>query len=111
MFLGAAKLNIKSIFALSTSIPSEETMCPKTIPFVTMKSHFSQFKISHFSSHLDKTNFKLAKQSVNEDPKTTTVNPWYDGHSTSINTCEVWGIGVRVQISKKEIHTYTLRLG
>ena len=35
--LGVGKLAINSIFALSTSMPFEETMWPNTIPFVTRK--------------------------------------------------------------------------
>ena len=36
---------------------------------------------------------------------------WYGGYSTSINACRVWGTRAGVQVSRRELHTYTLRLG
>ena len=36
----------------------------------------------------------------------TTVHPWYDGHSTSISVCGVWGARVRVQVFKRKLHTH-----
>ena len=40
---GGGRLDIRSIFALSTLMLFLEITCPKTIPLFTMKSHFSQF--------------------------------------------------------------------
>ena len=34
----------------------------------------------------------------------TTIHPWCDGHSTSINACGVWGVRVGVQVSRRELH-------
>src|ERR1041385_132607 len=45
MSLGKGVLSIASIFALSTSIPLSEILCPRTIPLLTMKWHF--FPIEH----------------------------------------------------------------
>ena len=36
----------------------------------------------------------------------TTAHFWYDSHSTSINTCEMLGTKIEVQVSKKELHTH-----
>ena len=36
---------------------------------------------------------------------TLTAHPWCSGHSTSINTCGVWGARVGVQVSRRELHT------
>ena len=36
----------------------------------------------------------------------TIAHPWYGGHSTSINVCGVWGVKVRVQISRREFHKH-----
>ena len=36
----------------------------------------------------------------------TTAHPWCGGHSTSINVCKVGGARVRVQVSKKKLHTH-----
>ena len=36
----------------------------------------------------------------------TTAHPWCSGHSTSINTCRVWGVMVGVQVFKRELHTH-----
>ena len=41
----------------------------------------------------------------------TTTHSWCDGHFTGTYTCEVWGARAEVQVSKREPHTYTLRLG
>ena len=34
------------------------------------------------------------------------VHPQCDGNSISINACKVWGVRVRVQISKRGLHTH-----
>ena len=31
---------------------------------------------------------------------------WYDSHSTSINACEVWGVGTGVKVSRRNLHTH-----
>ena len=36
----------------------------------------------------------------------TTPYLWYDGHSISIGTREVWRTKVGIQVSKKEFHTH-----
>ena len=41
----------------------------------------------------------------------TTAHSWCDGHFTGTYTCEVWGARTEVQVSRREPHTYTLRLG
>ena len=35
-----------------------------------------------------------------------TIHPQCGGHSTSINTYGVWGVRARVQVSRREFHTY-----
>ena len=40
----------------------------------------------------------------------TTMHHWCGGHFTSINVCGVLGARARVQVSKKELHTYTPKL-
>src|SRR3954464_81979 len=51
-------------FALSTSIPLSEILCPRTIPSLTMKWHFSQLSTKFVSSHLCKTLLRLWRQLV-----------------------------------------------
>ena len=41
----------------------------------------------------------------------TTAHSWCDGHFTGTYTCGVWGAMAEVQVSRREPHTYTLRLG
>ena len=42
----------------------------------------------------------------------TTAHPWYDGHSTSISACGVWGgKGQGSSLLEGVSHTYTHRLG
>jgi len=36
----------------------------------------------------------------------TTAHSQYSGHSTSINACGVWGARVKIQVFKREFHTY-----
>ena len=36
----------------------------------------------------------------------TTAHPWCDGHSTSISAYGMWGARVRVQVSRRELHTH-----
>jgi hypothetical protein len=45
-----------------------EILCPKTIPSLTIKWHFSQFKTRLVCSHLCKTRSRLLKQSSKEVP-------------------------------------------
>ena len=40
----------------------------------------------------------------------TTAHFWCDGHFTNINACEVWGVRIGIQVSRKEFYKYTLRL-
>ena len=35
-----------------------------------------------------------------------TAHFWYDGHSTSISTCGVWGVRVKFQVSKRKFHIH-----
>src|ERR1043165_8073095 len=68
--VGGGSVSITSIFTLSTSIPLEDILWPRTIPSVTMKLHFSQFKTKFVSTHLFKTVFKFSKHKSNDAPKT-----------------------------------------
>src|SRR3954468_6249271 len=68
--LGHYIFSIASTLALSTSIPLSEILCPKTIPSLTIKWHFSQFQTRLVSSHLCKTRSRLLKQSSKEVPCT-----------------------------------------
>ena len=61
---------MRSTLALSTSIPLLKMMWPKTIPYFTIKWHFSQFKTKFFSIHLCRTSVRLCKHWSNESPKT-----------------------------------------
>ena len=61
---------MRSTLALSTSIPLLEMMWPRTIPYFTIKWHFSQFKTKFFSIHLYRTSVKWCKHWLNESPKT-----------------------------------------
>ena len=45
-------------------------------------------------------------KSRNNISNKTIAHPWYDGHSISISACEVWGVRVGVQVSKREIYTH-----
>ena len=45
-------------------------------------------------------------KSRNNISNITIAYPWYDGHSISISACEVWGVRVGVQVSKREIYTH-----
>ena len=35
-----------------------------------------------------------------------TSHTWCNGHSTSINACEVWGVRTGVQVFRRELHTH-----
>ena len=59
-----------SILARSTSIPLPDTRCLYTMPSLTIKWHFSQFKTKLVSMHLFSTNVILWRQSSNVDPIT-----------------------------------------
>src|ERR1044072_8420092 len=68
--VGGGSVSITSIFALSTSIPLEDILWPRTIPSVTIKLHFSQFKTKLVCTHLFKTVSKFSKHKSKEAPKT-----------------------------------------
>src|SRR5215216_3905666 len=70
MSLGHGIFSIASTLALSTSIPPSEILWPKTIPSLTIKWHFSQFKTRFVCSHLCKTRSRLLKQSSKDFPYT-----------------------------------------
>ena len=36
----------------------------------------------------------------------TTTHPWCDGHSTGISAYGVWGVRVRIQVSKMKLHAH-----
>ena len=36
----------------------------------------------------------------------TTTHPWCDGHFTGISSYGVWGVRVRIQVSKMELHAH-----
>ena len=59
-----------STLALSTSIPLGEILWPSTIPFLTIKWHFSQFSTRWVSLHLYKTLLRFIKQMLKDGPKT-----------------------------------------
>ena len=61
---------MRSTFALSTLIHLLEMMWPRTIPYFTIKWHFSQFKTKFFSIHLYRTSVRWCKYWSNESPKT-----------------------------------------
>ena len=51
--------------------------------------------------------YKGANQSnVKNISPNTTVHSWYGCHSTSINVYRVWGIKVRIPVSRMELRTY-----
>ena len=57
---------------------------------------------------MEKGEFKeTTKQSFNACGKENLeLDPWYDGHSTSISTCKVWGAKTEVQVSKREFRIH-----
>ena len=57
---------------------------------------------------MEKGEFKeTTKQSFNACGKENLeLDPWCDGHSTSINAYGVWGVKVEIQVSRRELHTY-----
>ena len=66
--VGDGNLTMSSTFALSTSIPSLEMICLRTIPCCTMKWHFSQLSTKSFSIHRFRTTSMFTKQSSNALP-------------------------------------------
>src|SRR5215216_5637626 len=70
MSLGHDIFSIASTLALSTSIPLSEILWPKTIPSLTIKWHFSQFKTRFVCLHLCKTQSRLLKRSSKDFPYT-----------------------------------------
>lgn len=56
------------ILALSTLITAAKTLCPKTIPLVSIKWHFFRFRTKCFSSHLASTLHKLSRHNEKSDP-------------------------------------------
>lgn len=79
--VGRGKFFIKSIFALSNSIPSLDTICPHMIPLLTMKWHFSLFKINFASWHHCNTKAKFSRHSSKKDPKIEKVIHEYLNYS------------------------------
>ena len=61
-------LEISSIFALSTSIPLLEIMCPSRIPLLTIKWYFSQLSTRFFSMHLYMMASRLVRHSSKSPP-------------------------------------------
>lgn len=82
--IGGGSFSITSTFALSTSIPLPKILCPRTMPFVTMKLHFSQFSTKFVSTHRFRTVPKLLKQDSNDSLNTK---------KSSMNTSMHFSIG------------------
>ena len=57
---------------------------------------------------MEKGEYKeTAKQSFNACGKENLeLDPWYNGHSTSINAYGVWGVKAEIQVSRRELHTH-----
>ncbi|GKE64916.1 hypothetical protein Tco_1519077 [Tanacetum coccineum] len=70
MDVGGGNFAITPTFALSTLIPDFEILWPRTMPSLTMKWHFSQFRIRLVSSHLLSILSKWERQDEKESPKT-----------------------------------------
>ena len=70
MLVGVGRPVITSTLARSTFIPAAETLCPRTIPSLTIKYHFSQLRTRFFPSHLANTLHKLLTHDVKSDPYT-----------------------------------------
>ncbi|GKE71813.1 hypothetical protein Tco_1529885 [Tanacetum coccineum] len=70
MDVGGGNFAITSTFSLSTSIPDFEILWPRTMPSLTMKWHFSQFRTRLVSSYLLSILSKWDRQDEKESPKT-----------------------------------------
>ena len=49
LLVGGIRVLITTNFAWSTSNPAAKILCPKTIPYVAIKWHFSQFRARFLS--------------------------------------------------------------
>lgn len=60
-YFGGRRLEMRFTLALSTSIPLFEMIWPKTIPYFTVKWHFSQFKTKFFFIYLCRNSVRWCK--------------------------------------------------
>lgn len=83
IYSGGGNFSITSTLALSTSKQYWETLCPDTIPSLTEKWHFYQFRTKLVSSHIASTLSRFKRHTLKDIQWT---NKWSMNTSTKSST-------------------------
>lgn len=111
--MGGGSFSITSILAWLTSIPLAEILWPRTMPSITIKWHFYNFKTRFVLIHLSMTLFNRSRLQSNEGPNienlTINTSMEFSIMLEKIESMHIWNV-VRALHNLKNILRYTTTL-